>query len=136
MRVVVKQVGQAAFAARIETWSAADEELPGRVQSYRDASQSARMPGALVKPARESRNVKDEHAGEIRFGDRWIYGGMSQRECGCLCLAGIHPGCLRTGFGGMYTGGDLLLLIGVFGVLASIPTGLAVYFLFRRLPTS
>jgi hypothetical protein len=33
---------------------------------------------------------------------------------------------------GMYAGGDLLLFIGVFGVLAFIPTGLAVYFLFRK----
>ena len=37
---------------------------------------------------------------------------------------------------GMYAGGDLLLLIGVFGVLAFFPTGLVVYFLLRRLPTS
>jgi hypothetical protein len=33
---------------------------------------------------------------------------------------------------GMYAGGDLLLFIGVFGVLALIPTGLAVYFLLRK----
>ena len=33
---------------------------------------------------------------------------------------------------GMYAFGDLLLYIGVFGVLAVIPTGLAVYFLFRK----
>jgi hypothetical protein len=33
---------------------------------------------------------------------------------------------------GMYAGGDLLLFIGVFGVLALIPTGLAVYFLIRK----
>jgi len=33
---------------------------------------------------------------------------------------------------GMYAGGDLLLFIGVFGVFALIPTGLAVYFLFGK----
>ncbi|HXD08535.1 MAG TPA: hypothetical protein VN653_00630 [Anaerolineales bacterium] len=33
---------------------------------------------------------------------------------------------------GMYAFGDLLLFIGVFGVLALIPTGLAVYFLIRK----
>ena len=34
---------------------------------------------------------------------------------------------------GMYAGGDLLLFIGVFGGLALIPTGLAIYFLARKL---
>ena len=33
---------------------------------------------------------------------------------------------------GMYAGDALLLFIGVFGVLALIPTGLAVYFLLRK----
>ena len=33
---------------------------------------------------------------------------------------------------GMYAGSDLLLFIGVFGVLAFIPTGLAAYFLLRK----
>ena len=33
---------------------------------------------------------------------------------------------------GMYAGGDVLLFIGVFGVLALFPTGLAGYFLFRK----
>jgi hypothetical protein len=33
---------------------------------------------------------------------------------------------------GMYAFGDLLLFIGIFGVLALIPTGLAVFFLFRK----
>jgi hypothetical protein len=32
---------------------------------------------------------------------------------------------------GMYAFGDLLLFIGVFGVLALLPTGLALYFLVR-----
>jgi hypothetical protein len=32
---------------------------------------------------------------------------------------------------GMYAFGDLLLFLGVFGVLALFPTGLALYFLFR-----
>ena len=36
---------------------------------------------------------------------------------------------------GMYAGGDLLLLIGVFGVLALIPTGLAFSFLIRKFLT-
>jgi hypothetical protein len=36
---------------------------------------------------------------------------------------------------GMYAGGDLLLFMGVFGVLALMPTGLAVYFLARKLLT-
>jgi hypothetical protein len=31
----------------------------------------------------------------------------------------------------MYAFGDLLLFLGVFGVLALFPTGLALYFLFR-----
>jgi hypothetical protein len=34
---------------------------------------------------------------------------------------------------GMYAFGDLLLFIGVFGGLALIPSGLAVYFLLRKL---
>ena len=33
---------------------------------------------------------------------------------------------------GMYAGGDFLLFIAVFGVLALIPTALAVYFLVRK----
>jgi cell division protein FtsX len=33
---------------------------------------------------------------------------------------------------GMYAFGDLLLFVGVFGVLALFPTGLALYFLFRK----
>ena len=36
---------------------------------------------------------------------------------------------------GMYAGGDVLLCIGVFGVLALIPSGLAVYFLARKFLT-
>jgi hypothetical protein len=36
---------------------------------------------------------------------------------------------------GMYAGGDLLLFMGVFGVFALIPTGLAGYFLFRKFLT-
>ena len=35
---------------------------------------------------------------------------------------------------GMYAGGDLILFTGVFGALALIPTGLAVYFLFQKFP--
>ena len=33
---------------------------------------------------------------------------------------------------GMYAGGDLLLFVTVFGFLALIPTGLAVYFLLKK----
>ena len=36
---------------------------------------------------------------------------------------------------GMYAGGDFLLLIGVFGVLALFPTGLALFFLIRKFLT-
>ena len=32
---------------------------------------------------------------------------------------------------GMYAFGDLLLFVGMFGILALFPTGLALYFLFR-----
>jgi hypothetical protein len=32
---------------------------------------------------------------------------------------------------GMYAFGDLLLFVGIFGILALFPTGLALYFLFR-----
>jgi hypothetical protein len=33
---------------------------------------------------------------------------------------------------GMYAFGDFILFIGIFGVLALFPTGLALYFLFRK----
>jgi hypothetical protein len=33
---------------------------------------------------------------------------------------------------GMYAFGDLLLFIGVFGLLMIVPTGLAIYYLLRR----
>jgi hypothetical protein len=36
---------------------------------------------------------------------------------------------------GMYAGGDLLLFMGVFGLFALIPTGLAVYLLVRKFLT-
>ena len=36
---------------------------------------------------------------------------------------------------GMYAGGDFLLLIAVFGVLALFPTGLALFFLIRKFLT-
>ena len=36
---------------------------------------------------------------------------------------------------GMYAFGDLFLFLGVFGILALFPTGLALYFLIRRLKT-
>ena len=35
---------------------------------------------------------------------------------------------------GMYAGGDLRLYMGVFGVLALIPTALAVYFVAKKFP--
>ena len=34
---------------------------------------------------------------------------------------------------GMYAFGDLILFVAVFGILALFPTGLALYFLFRKL---
>jgi len=34
---------------------------------------------------------------------------------------------------GMYAFGDLILFVGIFGVLALFPTGLAVYFLPRKI---
>jgi len=33
---------------------------------------------------------------------------------------------------GMYAFGDLILFVGVFGVLALFPTGLALFYLFRK----
>ena len=36
---------------------------------------------------------------------------------------------------GMYAFGDFILFIGVFGVLALLPTGFAFYFLFRKFLT-
>jgi len=33
---------------------------------------------------------------------------------------------------GMYAFGELILFVGVFGVLALFPTGLALYFVFRK----
>ena len=36
---------------------------------------------------------------------------------------------------GMYAFGDLILFIGLFGFLALFPTGLALYFLFRKFQT-
>ena len=33
---------------------------------------------------------------------------------------------------GMYAFGDLILFVGLFGVLALLPTGLALYLLFRK----
>lgn len=57
----------------------------------------------------------------------------------CLIASGvvyvwelISQGPIAQASSGMYAFGDLLLFIGVFGVLALIPTGLAVYFLIRK----
>jgi len=36
---------------------------------------------------------------------------------------------------GMYAFGDLILFVGIFGLLALIPTGLAFFFLLRKFPT-
>jgi hypothetical protein len=41
-------------------------------------------------------------------------------------------GSIAQASSGMYAFGDLILFIGVFGVLALIPTGLAAYFLLRK----
>lgn len=57
----------------------------------------------------------------------------------CLIASGLvyvwelfTQGSIAQASSGMYAFGDLLLSIGVFGALALIPTGLAVYFLFRK----
>ena len=57
----------------------------------------------------------------------------------CLIASGVvyvwelfSQGAVAQASSGMYAFGDLLLFIGVFGVLALIPTGLAVYFLIRK----
>jgi hypothetical protein len=42
------------------------------------------------------------------------------------------PAAASQASSGMYAFGDFLLFIGVCGVLALIPTGLAVYFLIRK----
>jgi hypothetical protein len=57
----------------------------------------------------------------------------------CLIASGVvyvwelfSQGPIAQASSGMYAFGDLLLWIGVFGVLALIPTGLAVYLLARK----
>ena len=57
----------------------------------------------------------------------------------CLVASGVAyvwdqftQGSVAQASSGMYAFGDLLLFIGVFSVLALIPTGLAVYFLLRK----
>jgi hypothetical protein len=57
----------------------------------------------------------------------------------CLIASGVvyvwelfTQGPIAQASSGMYAFGDLLLFIGVFVVLALIPTGLAVYLLFRK----
>jgi len=57
----------------------------------------------------------------------------------CLIASGVvyvwelfTQGSIAQASSGMYAFGDLMLFIGVFGVLALIPTGLAVYFLSRK----
>jgi hypothetical protein len=57
----------------------------------------------------------------------------------CLIASGVvyvwelfTQGPIAQASSGMYAFGDLLLFIGIFGVLALIPTGLALYFLFRK----
>jgi hypothetical protein len=57
----------------------------------------------------------------------------------CLIASGVvyvwelfTQGPIAQASSGMYAFGDLLLFIGIFGVLALIPTGLAVYFLIRK----
>ena len=59
----------------------------------------------------------------------------------CLIASGVvyvwvlfTQGPIAQASSGMYAFGDLLLFIVIFGVLALIPTGLAVYFLFRKFP--
>ena len=57
----------------------------------------------------------------------------------CLIASGVvyvwelfTQGPIAQASSGMYAFGDLLLFIGIFGLLALIPTGLALYFLFRK----
>ena len=40
-----------------------------------------------------------EQACKVGSYNRWICGGVSHRQCGCLCLAAEHTGCICTGFG-------------------------------------
>ena len=58
----------------------------------------------------------------------------------CLVASGavyvnqlFTPGAASQASAGMSAFGDLILFILVFGVLAVLPTGLALYFLFRKL---
>jgi hypothetical protein len=44
----------------------------------------------------------------------------------------LTPQAVSQASSGMYAFGDLLLFVGVFGVLALFPTGLALYFLIRK----
>lgn len=60
----------------------------------------------------------------------------------CLVASGavyvnqlFTPSAVAQASSGMYAFGDLLLFVGVFGVLALFPTGLALYFLFQKLLT-
>ena len=57
----------------------------------------------------------------------------------CLIASGVvyvwelfTQGPIAQASSGMYAFGDLLLFIGVFGVLALIPTGVAIYYLIRK----
>jgi hypothetical protein len=66
-----------------------------------------------------------------------VIGGYS---AACLVASGaiyvnqlLTPGAASQASAGMSAFGDLILFILVFGVLAVLPTGLALYFLFRKL---
>jgi hypothetical protein len=57
----------------------------------------------------------------------------------CLIASGVvyvwelfTQGPIAQASSGMYAFGDLLLFIGIFGVIAMIPTGVAIYFLLRK----
>ena len=61
----------------------------------------------------------------------------------CLCASGVvyvyqvlTDNAVTQASSGMYAFSDLLLLIGVFGILALLPTGLAFYFLIRSFKRS
>ena len=65
-----------------------------------------------------------------------VFGGY---VAACLVAGGavyvyqlITQGAASQASAGMYAFGDLILFIGVFGLLALFPTGLALYFLFRK----
>lgn len=62
----------------------------------------------------------------VVFGGYAIAAGVA---CAALYLRQLSPDATDQASSGMSAFGDLLLCVGLFGVLALIPTGLALYFL-------